>query len=880
MAKELDKTYDPKKVEERIYQDWMDKKYFHAEVNPQKEPFTIVIPPPNITGQLHMGHALDNTIQDIIIRWKRMQGYETLWQPGTDHAAIATEVKIVKALAEQGIDKDTLGREGFMEHAWKWKEEYGGIIVSQLKKLGTSCDWDRERFTLDEGCSDAVLDVFVQYYEKGYIYKGAKMINWCPVCQTTISEAEVEHEEMQGHFWHIRYPVVGEDGFVEIATTRPETLLGDTAVAVHPEDERYAHLIGKMVVLPIVNREIPIIADTYVDKDFGTGCVKITPAHDPNDFEVGERHNLEKINVMHDDGTINEQGGKYAGMDRYEARKALVKDLDKNGYLVKVEAHTHNVGLHDRCNTVVEPLIKSQWFLKMEELSKPAIEAYKSGALKFVPERYGKVYLNWLENIHDWCISRQLWWGHRIPAYYCDDCGATTISKSHPTVCSHCQSNHIRQDEDSLDTWFSSALWPFSTLGWPEKTPELEYFYPTNVLVTGYDIIFFWVIRMVFSGLEFTGKLPFDTVVMHGLVRDSEGRKMSKSLGNGIDPLEVIESYGADALRLTLISGNAPGNDMRYYQERVEANRNFGNKLWNASRFIMMNLDDKKVEEPSVEALTPADRWILSKVNTLTKDVTDTLDKYDLGIAVTKLYDFVWEEFCDWYIEMVKPRLYNDEDVTKNSALWTLKTVLIDCLKLLHPFMPFITEEIFLTLQDKEPSIMISSWPVFKTEWHFEKEETDISMIKEAVRGIRNLRANMNVPPSKKAKVFVVSEDPAVVQTFEDGRVFFATLGYASEVLIQHHKMDIDDDAVSVIIPNATIYMPFSELVDIEKEIERLENEVTKLEKELARVSGKLNNQGFVAKAPEKVITEEREKQSKYEQMLTQTKERLESLKQ
>ncbi|PKM55625.1 MAG: valine--tRNA ligase [Firmicutes bacterium HGW-Firmicutes-5] len=880
MAKELEKIYDPKQVEERIYQDWLDKKYFHAEVNPQKEPFTIVIPPPNITGQLHMGHALDNTIQDIIIRWKRMQGYETLWQPGTDHAAIATEVKIVKALAEQGIDKDTLGREGFMEHAWKWKEEYGGIIVSQLKKLGTSCDWDRERFTLDEGCSDAVLDVFVQYYEKGYIYKGAKMINWCPVCQTTISEAEVEHEEMQGHFWHIKYPIVGEDGFVEIATTRPETLLGDTAVAVHPDDERYAHLIGKNVVLPIVNREIPIIADTYVDKDFGTGCVKITPAHDPNDFEVGERHNLEKINVMHDDGTINEQGGKYAGMDRYDARKALVKDLDENDYLVKVEDHTHNVGLHDRCNTVVEPLIKSQWFLKMEELSKPAIEAYKSGALKFVPERYGKVYMNWLENIHDWCISRQLWWGHRIPAYYCDDCGATTISKKHPTVCSHCQSNHIRQDEDSLDTWFSSALWPFSTLGWPEKTPELEYFYPTNVLVTGYDIIFFWVIRMVFSGLEFTGKLPFDTVVMHGLVRDSEGRKMSKSLGNGIDPLEVIESYGADALRLTLISGNAPGNDMRYYQERVEANRNFGNKLWNASRFIMMNLDDKIVEEPSVEALTPADRWILSKVNTLTKDVTDTLDKYDLGIAVSKLYDFVWEEFCDWYIEMVKPRLYNDDDSTKNSALWTLKTVLIDCLKLLHPFMPFITEEIFLTLQDEEPSIMISNWPVFKTKWHFEKEETDISMIKEAVRGIRNLRANMNVPPSKKAKVFVVSEDPAVVQTFEDGRVFFATLGYASEVLIQHHKIDIDEDAVSVIIPNATIYMPFSELVDIEKEIERLENEVIKLEKELVRVSGKLNNQGFVAKAPEKVIAEEREKQSKYEQMLTQTKERLESLKQ
>lgn len=879
MAKELAKQYDPKNVEDRIYQEWMDKKYFHAEVNPKKDPYTIVIPPPNITGHLHMGHALDNTIQDILIRWKRMQGYEALWQPGTDHAAIATEVKIVKALAERGIDKDDLGREGFMAHAWEWKEEYGGTIIDQLKKLGASCDWERERFTLDEGCSDAVLEVFVKYYEKGYIYQGAKLINWCPVCQTTISEAEVEHEEKSGHFWHIRYPRVDGNGYVEIATTRPETMLGDTAIAVHPDDERYTDLIGKKVLLPIVNRKIPVIADTYVDKDFGTGCVKITPAHDPNDFEVGERHNLEQINMMNDDGTINHNGGKYQGMDRYDCRKQLIADLDGDGFLVKTEDHTHNVGTHDRCGTVVEPLIKTQWFVKMAELVKPAIKAYKTGELKFVPERYGKIYMNWLDNLHDWCISRQLWWGHRIPAYYCDDCGEIMISKETPEQCSQCASMNIRQDEDSLDTWFSSALWPFSTLGWPENTAEMDYFYPTNTLVTGYDIIFFWVIRMIFSGLEFTGKLPFDTVVMHGLVRDSQGRKMSKSLGNGIDPLDVIELYGADALRLTLVTGNAPGNDMRYYQERVESSRNFGNKIWNASRFIMMNLEDKTVTEASADALTPADKWILSKANTLAKDVTDNMDKYDLGIAVQKLHDFVWEEFCDWYIEMVKPRLYNDEDETKNAALWTLKTVLIQSMKLLHPFMPFITEEIFQTVQETEPSIMISEWPVYKEEWHFADEETAINIIKEAVRSIRTLRADMNVPPSKKAKVYVVSEDPEIQTVFEEGRVFFATLGYASEVLIQHHRDDIDDDAVSVVIPNATIFMPFSELVDIEKEIARLESEVAKLEKELARVNGKLSNQGFVAKAPEKVIQAEKEKKANYEQMMAQVKERLASLK-
>ena len=879
MAKELAKQYDPKQVEDRIYADWVEKDYFHAEPNPEKEPFTIVIPPPNITGHLHMGHALDNTLQDILIRWKRMQGFETLWQPGTDHAAIATEVKIVKSLAEQGIDKDELGRDGFMEKAWEWKDEYGGTIVEQLKKLGASCDWERERFTLDEGCSDAVLDVFVQYYEKGYIYQGAKLINWCPVCQTTISEAEVEHEEMNGHFWHIRYPRVDGNGYVEIATTRPETLLGDTAIAVHPEDERYADLIGKNVILPIVGREIPVIADSYVDKEFGTGCVKITPAHDPNDFEVGERHGLAQINVMNDDGTINHNGGKYEGMDRYDCRKALVADLKEQDFLVKVEDHSHNVGTHDRCGTVVEPLIKTQWFVKMAELAKPAIEKYKSGELKFVPERYGKIYMNWLENIHDWCISRQLWWGHRIPAYYCSDCGEINISKTAPEKCSKCGSTNLYQDEDSLDTWFSSALWPFSTLGWPEKTAEMDYFYPTNTLVTGYDIIFFWVIRMVFSGLEFTGELPFDTVVIHGLVRDSQGRKMSKSLGNGIDPLEVINEFGADPLRLTLVTGNAPGNDMRYYQERVESSRNFGNKIWNASRFIMMNLEDKTVTEATAEELTPADKWILSKANTLAKDVTDAMERYDFGIAVQKLHDFIWEEFCDWYIEMVKPRLYNDEDETKNAALWTLKTVLIQSMKLLHPYMPFITEEIFQTLQDKEPSIMISQWPTYKEDWKFSDEETAISIIKEAVRNIRTLRADMNVPPSKKAKVYVVSEDPEIQTVFEEGRVFFATLGYASDVLIQNHKEGIDDDAVSVVIPNATIYMPFSELVDIEKEIKRLEGEVAKLEKELARVNGKLNNQGFVGKAPEKVIQAEREKKENYELMMAQVQERLASLK-
>lgn len=880
MSKELAKTYDPKGLEDRIYQKWLDNKYFHAQVNRDKKPFTIVMPPPNVTGQLHMGHALDETMQDILIRFKRMQGYEALWQPGTDHAAIATEVKVIEKLKEQGIDKNEIGREEFLKHAWEWKEEYGGKIINQLKKLGASADWDRERFTMDEGCSKAVQEVFIKLYEKGYIYKGSRIINWCPVCQTSISDAEVEHEDQDGFFWHINYPVVGEEGkFVEIATTRPETLLGDTAVAVNPEDERYKDLVGKMLKLPLTEREIPVVADEYVDKEFGTGCVKITPAHDPNDFEVGKRHNLPEINIMNDDATINELGGKYAGMDRYEARKAMVEDLKELGLLVKVVPHSHSVGTHDRCKTTVEPMIKPQWFVRMKEMGEAAIQTLQDGNLKFVPERFDKIYMHWLENIRDWCISRQLWWGHRIPAYYCEECGETVVAGEMPEKCPKCGCTHLHQDEDTLDTWFSSALWPFSTLGWPENTEELDYFYPTDVLVTGYDIIFFWIIRMVFSGLEQTGKTPFHHVLIHGLVRDSQGRKMSKSLGNGIDPLEVIDKYGADALRLTLMTGNAPGNDMRFYWERVEASRNFANKVWNASRFIMMNLE--KAEVPAdidLSVLTGADKWILSKVNTLAKDVTENLDKYELGIAVQKVYDFIWEEFCDWYIEMVKPRLYSEEDTTKAAALWTLKTVLANALKLLHPYMPFITEEIFCTLCPEEESIMISSWPEFTEAWNFTADEEAVEMMKEAVRSIRNVRTGMNVPPSKKAKVYVVSENEGVREVFENGKVFFASLGYASEVLVQADKTGIADDAVSAVTSEAVIYMPFAELVDIEKEIERLKKEEEKLEKELARVNGMLKNERFISKAPESKVAEEREKLERYTNMMEQVKLRLAQL--
>ena len=885
MSKELAKTYDPKGIEDRLYQKWLDKKYFHAEVDHSKTPFTIVIPPPNITGQLHMGHALDNTMQDILIRFKRMQGYNALWQPGTDHASIATEVKIIEKLKEQGIDKHDLGREKFLERAWDWKKEYGGRIISQLKKLGSSCDWDRERFTMDEGCNKAVTEVFCKMHEKGWIYKGSRIINWCPVCNTSISDAEVEYEEQAGHFWHIKYPLIEEDGsvstkeFLEFATTRPETMLGDTAVAVNPDDDRYKSIIGRKVLLPIVNREIPIVADSYVDMEFGTGVVKITPAHDPNDFEVGKRHNLPVINIMNDDATINKNGGKFEGMDRYEARKAIVEELDKMGLLVRIEDYSHNVGTHDRCKTTIEPLVKEQWFVKMDELIKPAVEAVKNGDIKLIPKRMEKTYFNWTDNIRDWCISRQLWWGHRIPAYYCDECGEVVVAKKMPEVCPKCGCTHFTQDPDTLDTWFSSALWPFSTLGWPEQTEDLKYFYPTDVLVTGYDIIFFWVIRMIFSGYEQMGERPFKTVLFHGLVRDSQGRKMSKSLGNGIDPLEIIDQYGADALRLTLITGNAPGNDMRFYYEKVEANRNFANKVWNASRFIMMNMEGKEITVPAASELEPVDKWILSKCNTLVKDVTENMENYDLGIAVQKVYDFIWDEFCDWYIEMVKPRLYNSDDAkSQNAALYTLKSVLIDALKLLHPYMPFITEEIFCTLQSEEESIMISRWPEYSEDKNYPKEEKDIEIIKEAVRGIRNIRTEMNVAPSKKATVYVVSEDEGIRRTFEEGKLFFATLSYASEVLVQRDKTGIADDAVSVMIAGAALYIPFAELVDIQAEIERLTKEEKRLAGEIARCEGMLKNEKFISKAPEAKVAEEKEKLAKYTNLAEQVKARLAQL--
>ncbi len=885
MSKELAKTYDPGAIEDRLYEKWLTKRYFHAEVDESKKPFTIVIPPPNITGQLHMGHALDNTMQDILIRFKRMQGFNALWQPGTDHASIATEVKIIEKLKSEGIDKADLGREKFLERAWEWRREYGGRIISQLKKLGSSCDWERERFTMDEGCNKAVTEVFVKMHEKGYIYKGARIINWCPVCNTSISDAEVVYEEQQGHFWHIKYPLINDDGsvsdreFLTFATTRPETMLGDTAVAIHPEDERYQHLIGKKVLLPLVNRIIPIVTDTYVDREFGTGVVKITPGHDPNDFEVGKRHDLPIINVMNDDATINKNGGAYEGMDRYEARAAIVKALDDLGYLVKIEDYSHNVGTHDRCKTTIEPLVKEQWFVKMDELIKPAAEAVKTGDIQLIPPRMEKTYYNWTDNIRDWCISRQLWWGHRIPAYYCDACGETVVSREAPKMCPKCNHTSLTQDPDTLDTWFSSALWPFETLGWPEQTKDLAYFYPTDVLVTGYDIIFFWVIRMIFSGFEQMKEKPFKTVLFHGLVRDGQGRKMSKSLGNGIDPLEIIEKYGADALRLTLITGNAPGNDMRFYYERVENSRNFANKVWNASRFIMMNMEGKEVTTPAPETLEPVDKWILSKLNTLVKEVTDNMEAFELGIAVQKVYDFIWDEFCDWYIEMVKPRLYNSSDVvSQNAALWTLKTVLIDALKLLHPYMPFISEEIFCTLQSEEASIMISNWPVYDVAKNFAKEEKDIEIIKDAVRGIRNLRTQMNVAPSRKAAVYVVSQDAEILRTFTEGKLFFAALAYASEVMMQADKAGIAEDAVSVVIPGAVLYIPFAELVDIEKELERLMKEKARLEGELKRVNGMLSNEKFVSKAPQAKIDEEKEKLAKYTQMMEQVCERLESL--
>ncbi|MCR5155140.1 MAG: valine--tRNA ligase [Butyrivibrio sp.] len=888
MKKELEKTYNPKDIEGRLYSKWEEKKYFHAEVDETRKPFTIVIPPPNITGKLHMGHAFDQTLQDILIRWKRMQGYNALWQPGTDHASIATEVRITNELKKQGIDKREMGREKFLEKAWEWKKEYGGTIISQLKKLGSSCDWDRERFTMDEGCNEAVTEVFIKMHEKGYIYKGSRIVNWCPVCKTSISDAEVEYEEQAGHLWHIKYPLIEDDGsvsttkFIEFATTRPETMLGDTAVAVNPEDDRYKDYRGKKVLLPIVNRELPIVEDSYVDMEFGTGVVKITPAHDPNDFEVGKRHNLPEVNILNDDATINANGGKFEGMDRYECREAIVKELDEMGLLVEIEDYSHNVGTHDRCHTTVEPMIKAQWFVKMDELIKPAVKAVKEGEIKLIPPRMDKIYFNWTDNIRDWCISRQLWWGHRIPAYYCDKCGEVVVAKEAPAVCPKCGHTHFTQDPDTLDTWFSSALWPFETLGWPHDTRELKYFFPTDVLVTGYDIIFFWVIRMIFSSYEQMGTYPFKTVLFHGLIRDSQGRKMSKSLGNGIDPLEVIENYGADALRLTIVTGNAPGNDMRFYNERVENSRNFANKVWNASRFIMMNMAEdapSAIHQPQPENLEKADKWILSKLNRTIKEVTENMDKFELGIAVQKVYDFIWDEFCDWYIEMVKPRLYNSDDAASHeAALWTLQTVLINALKLLHPYMPFITEEIFCTLQDEEESIMISDWPVYKDEWNFEEDEKAIETIKEAVRGIRNVRTQMNVAPSRKAKVFVVGDNSDVLDIFRSSRLFFESLAYASESVCQSGKDGIADDAVSVVLPDATVYIPFSDLVDIKAEIERLTKEQKKLEGELKRSQNMLSNEKFLSKAPADKIAEEKEKQQKYQQTYDQITERLAQL--
>ena len=879
--KELPKVYDPRDVESRIYKLWMDGNCFKAEPNPDKKPFSIVMPPPNVTGQLHMGHALDCTLQDILTRFKRMQGFEALWLPGSDHAGIATQIKVEEELrTKEGLTRYDLGREKFLQRVWEWKEKYGNRIVEQQKKMGASCDWSRSRFTMDEGCSRAVRETFCELYDKGLIYKGSRIINWCPHCLTALSDAEVEYVDKPGNLWYIRYPLSDGSGDIVVATTRPETMMGDTGVAVNPEDEKFKHLIGKTCIVPVLNKEVPIVADEYVDREFGTGVVKITPAHDPNDFEVGLRHDLPRICVMNDDGTMNEKAGRFAGMDRLEARKEIVKQLDEEGYLVEIEDITHAVGCHERCHEPIEPMIKLQWFVKMDELAKPAIKVYQDQELKFVPERFGKIYMHWLDNIRDWCISRQLWWGHRIPAFYCDDCGELVVTKEDGCTCPKC-GKPMRQDPDTLDTWFSSALWPFSTLGWPEKTEELDYFYPTDVLVTGYDIIFFWVIRMIFSGYEQMGKAPFHTVLFHGLVRDSQGRKMSKSLGNGIDPLEVIDKYGADALRLTLITGNAPGNDMRFYWERVEASRNFANKVWNASRFIMMNLEGVELREPKLDELHAADKWILSRVNTLAKDATENMDKFELGIAVQKVYDFIWDEFCDWYIEIAKVRTYKKDEnpESANAALWTLKTVLVNALKLLHPYMPFITEEIFCTLQSDEETIMLSKWPEYKEEWNFPAEEAAIEHCKDLVKGIRNVRTQMDVPPSRKAKLFITSDDEAVRKVFEDNKEVYVNLAFTSEITVQQGKAGIGDDAVSVVIPDAVAYLPLEDLVDFEKEKERLNKEKDKLTKELARSRGMLSNEKFLNNAKPEKVQEEKDKLAKYEQMMAQVEERLAQFK-
>lgn len=874
MAKELEKQYNPSAFEDRIYKFWTDNGYFHADVKSEKTPYTIVIPPPNITGQLHMGHALDNTLQDILIRYHRMNGYNTLWLPGTDHASIATEAKIVEAMRKEGITKEDIGREKFLERAWEWKRQYGGRIIEQLKKMGSSCDWDRERFTLDEGCNKAVVEVFNNLYEKGLIYRGERIVNWCPHCKTSISDAEVEYEDQAGHFWHLRYPFVDGSGYLELATTRPETMLGDTAVAVNPNDERYKDFVGKMLDLPIVHRQIPVIADDYVDIEFGTGVVKITPAHDPNDFEVGLRHNLEVIDILTDDAHIKNGWGKYSGMDRYEARKAIVEDLKAEGALLEIEDYSHNVGTCYRCGTTIEPKVSKQWFVSMKPLAGPAIDAVKNEETKFVPKRYEKTYFHWLENIRDWCISRQLWWGHRIPAWYCDDCGEITVSRENVTKCSKCGSEHIHQDPDTLDTWFSSALWPFSTLGWPEETEDFKKYYPTNTLVTGYDIIPFWVMRMMFSGIEQTGQVPFDTVLIHGLVRDSQGRKMSKSLGNGIDPLLVIDEYGADALRFTLATGNSPGNDMRFSDERVKASRNFANKLWNAARFVLMYLGEDYKYDGLPSELLLEDKWIVSKANSLTKEVTENLDKYELGIAVQKLYDFIWDVYCDWYIEIAKIRLQGDDEKAKDNAKAVLVFVLTYILKLLHPFMPFITEEIYQAIPHDTESIMVSEWCKYDESLNFADDEAKMEKIMSAIKAIRNRRAEMNIAPSRKAKVYVETTE---TETFMSGVEFIKRLASANDIEVRTSFDDLGN-VVTIITDDAKIYIPLGDLVDFEAEKKRLEKELAAAEDKLAFINKKLNNPGFVNKAPEKVVAQNREDAAKLEEKIAQIKKSIEEI--
>ncbi|HHT50448.1 MAG TPA: valine--tRNA ligase [Eubacteriaceae bacterium] len=876
----LEKVYNPAKVENKLYSRWEERGYFKPEINPNGKPYTIVMPPPNITGQLHIGHAFDGTIQDILIRWKRMEGYAALWLPGTDHASIATEVKVVETMAQEGITKKDIGREGFLDRAWNWADVYRKRITKQFRKLGASCDWSRERFTMDEGCSEAVKEIFIQLYERGLIYRGNRIINWCPDCKTALSDAEVEYQEQKGFLWYFRYPIIDSNESIIIATTRPETILGDTAVAVHPEDERYRHLIGKKIMLPLMNREIPIIADEYVEREFGTGAVKITPAHDPNDFEVGLRQNLPQIRVLDDNGVMNHNAGKYKGLDRYKAREDIINDFKDLGLLVKIEEHSHNVGGCYRCSTIVEPITSEQWFVKMQPLAKPAIEVVKNNKTRFVPKRFEKIYFNWMENIKDWCISRQLWWGHRIPAYYCEDCRELVVAKDPPEIC-NCGGKKFRQDEDVLDTWFSSALWPFSTLGWPSKTEDLKKFYPNNVLVTGYDIIFFWVARMIFSGIEALGETPFSDVVIHGIVRDALGRKMSKSLGNGVDPLEIVEKYGADALRFTLITGNSPGNDTRWHTEKVEANLHFANKIWNASRFVLMNVDKDvlKKEDIANENLTSSDKWIISRANTMVKDITENLDKYELGLAASKLYDFIWSEYCDWYIELVKPRLYGEEENTKIAAQVTLTKVLKKVLKLLHPFMPFITEEIFTHLPGEEESIVISPWPKFNEDLIFKDEEEEIQLIMELIRGIRNARAEMNVVPSRKAKAIFIVRNKNIEKVIGKSEVYFQKLASVSEIVVNSQKIDIPDNALSIVAEGVEVFIPLEDLIDKEKEIERLEKEKEVLEMELKRVNGKLSNKGFIQKAPTKIVEEEKEKKIKYEEMMKKVLERLEFYK-